>query len=111
MPQILLALAASALALVAGFGLYRKVVSADTSTEKANRIAAAIRSGAEAFLSRQYRTVAMVGAPILLLIWWLLNGWYAFGFLVGALASAAAGFIGMNVSVRANVRVTSNSEA
>jgi K(+)-stimulated pyrophosphate-energized sodium pump len=105
MPQILLALAASALALVAGFGLYRKVVSADTSTEKANRIAAAIRSGAEAFLSRQYRTVAMVGAPILLLIWWLLNGWYAFGFLVGALASAAAGFIGMNVSVRANVRV------
>jgi K(+)-stimulated pyrophosphate-energized sodium pump len=105
MPQILLALAASAAALVAGFGLYRKVIAADTSTDKANRIAAAIRAGAEAFLSRQYRTVAMVGAPILLLVWWFLNGWYAFGFAFGAIASAAAGFIGMNVSVRANLRV------
>jgi K(+)-stimulated pyrophosphate-energized sodium pump len=105
MPQILLALAASLLALGMGVVLYRKVIAAPTSTEKANRIADAIRSGAEAFLSRQYRTVAMVGLPILLIIWWLLNGWYAFGFVIGAVASAAAGFIGMNVSVRANLRV------
>jgi K(+)-stimulated pyrophosphate-energized sodium pump len=105
MPQILLALLASVAALVVGVGLYRKVNAAPTSTEKANDIAAAIRQGAEAFLSRQYRTVAMVGAPILLLIGFALNWWYAFGFLVGSLASAAAGFIGMNVSVRANLRV------
>jgi K(+)-stimulated pyrophosphate-energized sodium pump len=105
MPQILLALLASIAALALGVSLYRKVIAAPTSTEKANDIAAAIRAGAEAFLTRQYRTVAMVGAPILLLLLVLLGRWYALGFLVGALASAAAGFIGMNVSVRANVRV------
>ncbi len=105
MPQILLAMLASVAALVAGVGLYRRVIVAPTSTERANDVAAAIRAGAEAFLSRQYRTVLIVGAPILLLIGVALNWWYAFGFVVGAFASAAAGFIGMNVSVRANVRV------
>ncbi len=101
----LIALVASILALVMGAVLYRSVLAAPTSTERANEIAAAIRAGAEAFLARQYRTVAMVGAPILLLVGLLLNWWYAAGFLVGAVASAAAGFIGMNVSVRANLRV------
>jgi len=105
MLQIVLSLVAAVAAIAAGVGLYRRVIAAPTSTERANDIAAAIRSGAEAFLSRQYRTVAVVGAPILLLVGVALNWWYAFGFLVGALASAAAGFIGMNVSVRANVRV------
>ena len=53
----------------------------------------------------------MVGVPIFLVIWVFLNGWYAFGFVVGALASAAAGFIGMNVSVRANLRVAKAASA
>ena len=107
MLQIVLAIVASVAALLWGVSLYNRVNSAATSTDKANEIAAAIRSGAEAFLSRQYRTVAMVGAPLFLLIGLLpsLGWWYALGFAVGALASAAAGFIGMNVSVRANVRV------
>jgi len=105
MLQILLALVVSIAALVVGVGLYRRVNAAPTSTESANDIAAAIRAGAEAFLNRQYRTVAYVGLPIFLLLWFLLNGWYAFGFLLGAVASAGAGFIGMNVSVRANLRV------
>jgi K(+)-stimulated pyrophosphate-energized sodium pump len=105
MPQILLSLIAAAAAIVVGIGLYRTVIAAPQSTERANAIADAIREGAEAFLSRQYRTVAMVGVPILVLVFVFLNVWYAFGFLVGALASAAAGFIGMNVSVRANLRV------
>jgi K(+)-stimulated pyrophosphate-energized sodium pump len=102
-----LALAASLLAILVAGVLYRAVLAAPTASERANQIAAAIRGGAEAFLSRQYRTVAMVGIPILLLIGFLpsLGWWYAGGFAVGALASAAAGFIGMNVSVRANVRV------
>ena len=103
--MILIAYIASILALVYGVVLYRKVLSAPTSTEKANEIAAAIAEGASAFLNRQYRTVAMVGVPILAIIWIFLGQWYAIGFVVGALASAAAGFIGMNVSVRANLRV------
>jgi K(+)-stimulated pyrophosphate-energized sodium pump len=103
--QIVLSFIAALAAIVVGVGLYRRVIAAPTSTERANDIAAAIRSGAEAFLSRQYRTVAKVGVPILVIVLLFLGKWYAFGFVVGALASAAAGFIGMNVSVRANVRV------
>ena len=105
MPTLPAAFTAALLALVAGVVLYRRVLAAPTSTPRANEIAAAIRAGAEAFLSRQYRTVALVGVPILLLIGYFLNWWYAGGFLLGALASATAGFVGMNVSVRANVRV------
>ena len=97
MLQVILALVAAVAALLAGVGLYRKVIGSPTSTERANDVAEAIRTGAQAFLSRQYRTVGMVGLPILLLIGLTLNWWYAGGFLVGALASAAAGFIGMNV--------------
>ncbi len=105
MSFITLALIAGVLAVLAAGLWYRAVLAAPTSTDKANEIAAAIRAGAEAFLSRQYRTVAMVGVPILVIIAVALGTWYAIGFAVGSLASAAAGFIGMNVSVRANVRV------
>jgi len=103
--QIVLSMIAAIAAIAVGVGLYRRVIAAPTSTDRANEIAAAIRSGAEAFLSRQYQTVAKVGVPILLVVGLFLGWWYAFGFLIGAFASAAAGFIGMNVSVRANVRV------
>ena len=103
--MVTLAFIAALSALALGIYLYRVVLQAPTSTEKANEIAGAIAAGASAFLSRQYRTVAMVGVPILVLIALLLGLWYAIGFMIGAVASAAAGFIGMNVSVRANVRV------
>jgi len=103
--MVLIAFVASILALVMGAWLYRAVISAPTSTQRADDIAAAISAGASAFLNRQYRTVAMVGIPILFLIGVLLGWWYAVGFALGALASAGAGFVGMNVSVRANVRV------
>ncbi len=105
MSPSLLALVAGVLAVAAAGFWYRAVLAAPTSTDRANEIAAAIRAGAEAFLSRQYQTVAMVGVPIFLLIGVALSWWYAGGFALGAIASAAAGFIGMNVSVRANVRV------
>ncbi len=103
--MVLIAFVASILALVMGAWLYRAVISAPTSTQRADEIAAAIRAGASAFLNRQYRTVAMVGVPIFFLIGVVLGWWYAGGFALGALASAAAGFVGMSVSVRANVRV------
>jgi K(+)-stimulated pyrophosphate-energized sodium pump len=103
--MVLIAFVASILALVMGAWLYRAVISAPTSTQRADEIAAAISTGASAFLNRQYRTVAMVGVPIFFVIGLALTWWYAAGFALGAVASAAAGFVGMNVSVRANVRV------
>jgi K(+)-stimulated pyrophosphate-energized sodium pump len=89
----------------AGVVLYRGVLAAPAENPRANEIADAIRTGAQAFLKRQYRTVAIVGLPVLLLMGGLLSWWTAMGFLLGAVASAAAGFVGMAVSVRANVRV------
>jgi K(+)-stimulated pyrophosphate-energized sodium pump len=105
MSPTLIALVASVLAIAVALVLYRAVLAAATSTERANEIAAAIRTGAAAFLRRQYTTVGLVGLPILLVLWVALGTWYAIGFAVGAVASALAGFVGMNVSVRANVRV------
>jgi K(+)-stimulated pyrophosphate-energized sodium pump len=103
---VFLALVAAVAALVFGYFLYQQVLDAPAQNTRANEIADAIRDGANAFLNRQYRTVAIVGAVIFVFIWITGLGFgTALGFALGALASATAGFVGMHVSVRANVRV------
>lgn len=97
-------IACSLLALLYGGLTVRSVLSASAGTAEMQKIALAIQQGANAYLNRQYRMIGIVGIIIFALLGWQL-GWYVgIGFAIGAILSGAAGFIGMNVSVRANVR-------
>lgn len=96
---------AGALSIVYGIVTTRGLLAADAGTARMQEISAAVREGATAYLTRQYTTIGIVGVVIFILAWLLLGGWSAFGFAIGSILSGLAGFIGMNVSVRANVRV------
>ncbi|MBV9555734.1 MAG: sodium/proton-translocating pyrophosphatase, partial [Pseudolabrys sp.] len=92
------------LAIVYGIWAINSVLSANPGSKKMQEIAAAVAEGAQAYLKRQYATIGGVGAVIFVLVGFTLGWLVAFGFLIGAALSGATGFIGMNVSVRANVR-------
>jgi K(+)-stimulated pyrophosphate-energized sodium pump len=100
------ALGAAVLALVWGVFLIRWVLRQPTGEGKMLEIAKAIQEGAEAYLSRQYKTVGIIGAIIFVILWALIGRNTALGFAVGAVLSAAAGYVGMSVAVRSNVRTT-----
>ncbi len=104
MNAVYLAIAAGVLSIVYGIWATMSVMKADAGNSRMQEIAGYIQEGAMAYLSRQYFTIAVVGVFVMALVWWLLGALTAVGFLVGAVLSGIAGFIGMLISVRANVR-------
>ena len=99
-----LVIAAGALGVLYGAIQTAALMKASTGNERMREIAAAIQEGASAYLRRQYMTIGAVGVVILIAAWFLIGQWAALGFLIGAVLSGAAGFAGMLISVRANVR-------
>ena len=99
-----LVIAAGALGVLYGLVQTASLMKASTGNDKMREIAAAIQEGASAYLRRQYTTIGMVGVVILIAAYFLIGPWAAIGFVIGAVLSGLAGFAGMLISVRANVR-------
>jgi K(+)-stimulated pyrophosphate-energized sodium pump len=104
MTALLLIILGGALSIAYGLWAINDVMKRDAGTQRMQEIAGAIAEGAQAYLRRQYMTIGVVGIVLFVLLSYFLGLWVGIGFLIGAVLSGAAGFIGMNVSVRANVR-------
>lgn len=104
MDYILVAIVCGIVAVVYGAVTTAQILSAPEGNERMRQIASAIQEGAQAYLGRQYGAIAIVGIVVVALVYWFLGTWAAAAFAIGAILSGAAGFIGMHVSVRANVR-------
>ncbi|MDH5748153.1 MAG: sodium-translocating pyrophosphatase [Rhodospirillales bacterium] len=97
-------IACGVLALLYGVYASRVVLGSSAGSERMQKISAAIQEGAQAYLNRQYSTIAMAGVVVAIILYFLLGWQVSVGFIIGSVLSGAAGYIGMNISVRANVR-------
>jgi K(+)-stimulated pyrophosphate-energized sodium pump len=104
MSSLYFVIACGVLSIVYAVWAIQSVLAADAGNQRMQEIASAIREGATAYLTRQYTTIAIVGVVVFIIAWILLSSTAAIGFAIGAVLSGLAGFIGMHVSVRANVR-------
>ncbi|MDX1575277.1 MAG: sodium/proton-translocating pyrophosphatase, partial [Kiloniellales bacterium] len=102
--QLIFVIACGLLAVGYGVWASRTILAASAGSDRMQQISAAVQEGARAYLNRQYTTIAVVGAVIFVILWILLGLPAGIGYLIGAILSGAAGYIGMNISVRSNVR-------